>query len=169
MSTLEQTHDDRQDQDHQERRCERCPALLVPRKDEHPAKFGRRRYCSPSCAAEGRAAERRGKRNRSTVHRVETVRELLEAGESPQMIPARLGVSLATLARWLYRVGEPELASPFAMVEKRLRGHKHTPEANRRAKQAALRRRGEAAAARQDAEAAERRRRYEARHGQVAA
>lgn len=56
--------------------------------------------------------DQRTKAQRS-ADRLADVVELLDAGESPAMIAARLDISAATLQRWLHRLGRRDLASHF--------------------------------------------------------
>lgn len=59
-----------------------------------------RQYCSAECRTGWRG-------------RVEDVRWLLDAGESPNQIAARLGVQPTSLGRYLYRHGQDEEARVF--------------------------------------------------------
>lgn len=44
---------------------------------------------------------------------------LLKTGESPEMIPARLGTTTPALARWLYRIGRPDLGHIWSAMARR--------------------------------------------------
>jgi hypothetical protein len=52
-------------------------------------------------------------------HTLEDLRWLIETGEHPDRIPARLGCSRYGLARWLRREGHPELAVLFDWKKKK--------------------------------------------------
>lgn len=46
-------------------------------------------------------------------HRIEDVTDLLEHGETPAVIADRLGLACGSLAKWLRKHGQPDLARVF--------------------------------------------------------
>jgi len=77
--------------------CERCGEEFV---NKHS-----RRFCSQECYI--------GSSWTNAAGRVDDVDFLMQAGEAPEQITARLGTAAGTLARYLFRHDRPDLARPF--------------------------------------------------------
>lgn len=87
--------------------CPVCGATMTPRLSNGQ----KRTVCSKLCATR-RGVAASIKRN----DRAEDVADLLAAGESPQQIVARIGVSAGAVARSLHRAGRHDLGRIFDRV-----------------------------------------------------
>ena len=99
--------------------CAHCPNPLIRRLYESSYHYAKRQYCSLDCwhdKQRGTSAEQ-PKPSITTAGRYEDLTMLLEAGESRQRIPARLGTTAGALARWLHRYGYHQEARLFDRAE----------------------------------------------------
>ena len=81
------------------------------------AEWRRRKYCNMDCRRAHSTAKSPLREVVFTAGRLDDVQLLLDAGESPHQIAARLGLRIGLFARWLDNYGRSDLARLFWRVD----------------------------------------------------
>lgn len=94
-----------------DKNCKGCQQPITQRSGDGNAHYERRTYCSRACR------DKRPKGGAAAVvfhdNRMEDLMWLLDGGESPEQIPARIGTNAHALEKWLLRYGYHDLAKLF--------------------------------------------------------